>query len=158
MTIIVPSTNILSQLKKIQSSLFEKYGMVPTPFPKLITSISKTEPNRPTRKWIFEHYPETIHLNGFDKNEKFLNMKTSEPIPFIIDNDLKQLNIESNKGFYLNSGSLSVDLNQLPQYKTLQFSNYQLACYIIDSDFKDEFLINMHWEKLWEVKKGKTKI
>lgn len=159
MTIIVPSSNLSAELNQIQKQIFSDFKYIPTPFPLLITALNTQKPNRPTRKEISLRFPEDLTMNGFSISGNNLILKVKEIISFSFDSELPFKNFNNENGFIL-SGCLTKNLKTIDSFTCPEIesiSNYSLACYKIECENTEAFWLNMNWNKLWEVKKGKKK-
>jgi hypothetical protein len=160
MTIILPYSNLNSELCNIQKMIFSETKCPPSPFPLLIVSLDSSAPRRPTRKEIQEKLPEKLSFRGMKLSHSNLILEIKEQIPNYCDPLLSAGNFTYNNGFILCTGPFcqSIQIGSLPVPETESCNKYSLACYEINSGGEENFWMNMRWNKLWEVKKGQKKI
>lgn len=160
MTVIVPHSNLNRELSLIQKKIFSTYSLIIPPFPLLPIALSRSKPERPTRKEVNERLPETLTFMEFHRNKSHIILKIKESISVNSEPDLDISGITKENGFIIaafNEKNTESFL-KLSLPNTLSFSKYSLTCYEINCDDLFQFWKSMSWNKLWEVKKGKIAI
>jgi len=159
-TTIVPSSNFSVELRNVQKILFQTNCAIPSPIPLLITYMSEKCPQRPTRKDIFNSYPPKISIDQYRMFNNELVLLINEAIPLIVDESPSITKQRIQTGIVMSyiKKSEKLDLKKLPIPATPSFNNYSLICYEINTTDTESYWLNMSWNKIWEVKKGKKKI
>ncbi len=160
MTIIIPPSNASIEISRIQKLIFKEFKLIPTPIPLLVTKLQIKKPQKPTRKKLADTYPSTISFNKYDYSDNGIILKINESIPLNIDEEILFYK-EKNRGMIISTiidGKKENLLHNIPYPQISTFSNYSLACLKMKSNGKTPFWLNIEWEKIWEVKKGKNNI
>ncbi len=157
MTRIIPPSNSAVELAKLQKELFRLHNYIPAPMPLLITSIEAEKPEKPTRKKINELFVQRITFTEYSSTKNSLFLKTETSTNIYIDKTLPFNKKDFENGMILSSiqDNNKNELSRLVLPEIRSFSNYSLACYKVKTENSEPFWLNMEWEKLWEVKKGK---